>query len=419
MKQFTGGKLPGDEWFGQQAVYRISIGNFLLFGGLAAVMLGVRYKGDRRDAFLHHGSWLLKAGLWLLAMVLPFFFPNGLVNAYGEAAGVEATVCGRGGAPRSAPCEASPDALNPATPPAPSPHPAPALRAAWLARFGSPLFLVLQMVILLDLSQAWNDAWVEEGERDERFLYALLGATAAAYASAATAGGLLYYWFAPGGHDCSFNVAVVTVAMALCLAFTMVSLHPKARGGGGCRAAGILVCAAPPPRERFERCAPRPLIQFYTPCRAAPQVERGSLFPAACLSLYVMYMCYSALQSEPHDYECNRLGQRLNAASAGTLATGMLLTLLRCVCGVCVCVVGGREGGRDAAPLAAKARGTLLTLRSAHPSCSHRDHLPPPSSSPAAWSTLPSGRAATLTPLRSGTGRRRRRSRWWSGGSRG
>ena len=65
---------------------------------------------------------------------------------------------------------------------------------------------------------------------------------------------------------------------------------------------------------------------------ALPQIERGSLFPAACLSLYVMYMCYSALQSEPHDYECNRLGQRLNAASAGTLATGMLLTLLRCVC---------------------------------------------------------------------------------------
>lgn len=90
VKQFTGGKLPGDEWFGQQAVYRISMGNFLLFGGLAVVMLGVRYKADRRDRLLHHGSWLLKAGVWLLAMVLPFFFPNGLVSAYGESGGAPA-----------------------------------------------------------------------------------------------------------------------------------------------------------------------------------------------------------------------------------------------------------------------------------------------------------------------------------------
>lgn len=121
-------------------------------------------------------------------------------------------------------------------------------RAAWLARFGSPLFLVLQMVILLDLSQAWNDAWVEEGERDERFLYALLGATAAAYAGAATIGGLLYYWFAPGGHDCSFNVAVVSTALALCLAFTLVSLHPKVRRPPplGHTAAGPFVPAALP-----------------------------------------------------------------------------------------------------------------------------------------------------------------------------
>lgn len=62
-------------------------------------------------------------------------------------------------------------------------------------------------------------------------------------------------------------------------------------------------------------------------CRAAPQVERGSLFPAACISLYTMYLAYSALQSEPRDYECNALGQRLSAASATTLATGVLLTL--------------------------------------------------------------------------------------------
>lgn len=47
--------------------------------------------------------------------------------------------------------------------------------AGWLARFGSGMFLILQMIILLDFSQAWNDAWVSE--EDDNYLYGLLGLT--------------------------------------------------------------------------------------------------------------------------------------------------------------------------------------------------------------------------------------------------
>lgn len=61
------------------------------------------------------------------------------------------------------------------------------------------------------------------------------------------------------------------------------------------------------------------------------QARNGSLFPSAIFTLYCTYLCYSALVSEPHDYQCNGLGQRLNAASATTLATGMLLTLVSVV----------------------------------------------------------------------------------------
>ena len=52
------------------------------------------------------------------------------------------------------------------------------------------------------------------------------------------------------------------------------------------------------------------------------QARNGSLFPSAIFTLYCTYLCYSALVSEPHDYICNGLGQRINAASATTLATG-------------------------------------------------------------------------------------------------
>ena len=56
----------------------------MLFGLLSAAMVGVKYKSDKRDTFLHHGSWAIKLLLWALFITLPFFFPVGLINAYCE-----------------------------------------------------------------------------------------------------------------------------------------------------------------------------------------------------------------------------------------------------------------------------------------------------------------------------------------------
>lgn len=111
------GTEPSENWYGQQAVYRVSLGNFvspfaasasvegyvcpqsspktkllcqvslaaqLFFGLLALVLLGVNYKGDKRDQYLQHGGWLVKALLWLLCNIVPFFLPASVVNTYGE-----------------------------------------------------------------------------------------------------------------------------------------------------------------------------------------------------------------------------------------------------------------------------------------------------------------------------------------------
>lgn len=53
--------------------------------------------------------------------------------------------------------------------------------AGWAARFGSGLFLVIQMIILLDFTQSWNDTWVKNGEDDDRWLYGLLSLTVACF----------------------------------------------------------------------------------------------------------------------------------------------------------------------------------------------------------------------------------------------
>lgn len=100
--------------------------------------------------------------------------------------------------------------------------------------------------------------------------------------------GVLFYFFKPtGAGSCSLNVFLITASLLLCVGFSMLSLLPMARN--------------------------------------------GSLFPSSTTALYIMYLCYSALQSEPRDYECNGLGHRLNAASGSTLVIGMLVTLLSVV----------------------------------------------------------------------------------------
>ena len=141
------------------------------------------------------------------------------------------------------------------------------------------------------MSNSWNEAWVTEGESDPRYLYALLIGTVGAYALSFTSAGLAYHWFAPGTHDCSLNISLITLGLILVILITAVTLHPRIK-------------------------------------EANPG---ASVFVAGCTALYCSYLGFAALQSEPRDYECNALGQTLDATSGTTLAAGMLITLISTV----------------------------------------------------------------------------------------
>ncbi|XP_028759956.1 probable serine incorporator [Neltuma alba] len=221
-----------EEFLQVQAVLRVSLGNFLFFSILALIMIGVKDRNDRRDSW-HHGGWIAKIVIWVLLVVLMFFLPDVVFVVYG-----------------------------------------------WISKFGAGLFLLVQVVILLDFVHSWNDAWVEKDE--QKWYVALLVISIGCYLAAFTLSGILFIWFDPSGHDCGLNIFFLVMTMIIALAIGIISLHPQVN---------------------------------------------GSLLPASVISLYCAYVCYTGLSSEPHDYACNGLGNS-KAVTVSTLVLGLLTTVL-------------------------------------------------------------------------------------------
>ena len=225
------GMQPSDEWFGQSAVYRVSLGNFMFFGGLSAMLVDCKTRSDPRDRHIHHGSWTLKLAAWALCVIVPFLLPDGFIDAY-----------------------------------------------AWLARLGSGVFLVVQMVILLDFAFLWNETWV--AREHVGWVVGLLVSTIALYAGSITLVVFMYQWYAPKGLDCGRNAWLITTSLVPCVFFSALSTHPIAK--------------------------------------------EGSLLPSAVVTSYCVYLCYSALASEPTEYRCNPSGAYAGDGKASEVASTVL-----------------------------------------------------------------------------------------------
>ncbi|KAK3016188.1 hypothetical protein RJ639_007028 [Escallonia herrerae] len=221
-----------NEWFQTQAVLRVSLGNFLFFAVLALIMIGVKDQNDKRDS-LHHGGWIAKMVICVLLVILMFFLPNVVITIYET-----------------------------------------------LSKFGAGFFLLVQVIILLDATHSWNDAWVA---KDEQKYVALLVVSITCYLAAFAFSGIQFIWFNPSGHDCGLNVFFIVMTMVLAFSFAVIALHPKVN---------------------------------------------GSLLPASVISIYCAYVCYTGLAAEPRDYVCNGLHNRSKAVSASTLVLGLLTTVL-------------------------------------------------------------------------------------------
>ncbi|CAL5440454.1 unnamed protein product [Camellia sinensis] len=229
-------QTPDREWFETDAVLRVSLGNFLFFTILALLMVGVKSQKDPRDG-LHHGGWMMKIICWCLLVIFMFFLPNEIISFYETS-----------------------------------------------SKFGSGMFLLVQVVLLLDFVHGWNDKWVKY---DEQFWYiALFVVSLVCFIATFCFSGVLFYLFTPSGQDCGLNTFFIVMTLLLVVVFSIITLHP---------------------------------------------VVSGSILPASVISLYCVYLTYSGLASEPREYECNGLHNHSKAVSTGTLTVGLLTTVLSVV----------------------------------------------------------------------------------------
>jgi len=229
-------KTPDREWFETDAVLRVSLGNFLFFTILAILMIGVKNQKDPRDS-VHHGGWMMKVISWFLLVIFMFFLPNEIISFYES-----------------------------------------------ISKFGAGLFLLVQVVLLLDFVHGWNEKWVGY---DEQFWYIVLfSVSLVCYVATFVFSGLLFHWFTQAGQDCGLNTFFIVITLIFVFVFAIVALHPAIS---------------------------------------------GSILPASVISLYCVYLCYTGLASEPREYECNGLHKHSKSISTGTLTFGLLTTVLSVV----------------------------------------------------------------------------------------
>ncbi|GIL85121.1 hypothetical protein Vretifemale_13749 [Volvox reticuliferus] len=198
---------------GKEVALRVSFANLIYFGAhLLPCLLMIRTEDPRVD--LHAGLWLWQLVIWLGSLIGFMWMPTTALYGYAQ-----------------------------------------------FARYASGVFLILQLVLLVNFVYEINE-WLVE--RDNRGTWALLIAgTAISFAGGLVLTGVTYHYYAPAS-SCSLNIFFITWNLVL----------------------GLLMVGV-----------------LFVPGRA----PTAGLLTSGAVWLYCSYLTYSALASEPAN-RCTRGG---------------------------------------------------------------------------------------------------------------
>ncbi|CAC5388110.1 SERINC1_3 [Mytilus coruscus] len=244
-KNWVDTKIPGTSWdvfkqnnatekkewcdsvVGYLSVYRICFAMAAFFFLMALIMIAVKSSKDPRSG-IQNGFWFFKIIILIGICVGAFFIPRG---EFGKA-------------------------------------------WMYIGLIGAFLFVLIQLVLIIDFAHGWAESWVEKYEETESkcYYFGLLFFTIVFYIMALTCVILFYVFYAKG--DCHLHKFFVSFNLILCVAVSVLAILPK--------------------------------IQEVNP--------RSGLLQAAIISIYVQYLTWSAMTNNP-DRECN---PSLTAITGGT-----------------------------------------------------------------------------------------------------
>ncbi|XP_058111447.1 uncharacterized protein LOC131254744 [Magnolia sinica] len=128
-----------------------------------------------------------------------------------------------------------------------------------VAHFGAGVFLLIQLISIISFITWLNHFCCSEKNADKCRVY-VLATSIAAYVASMSGIVMMYIWYVPQ-ISCMLNIFFITLTMALIQVMTCVSLHKKVNGG---------------------------------------------LLTPGLMGLYVVFICWCAIRSEPLTEICNR-----------------------------------------------------------------------------------------------------------------
>lgn len=153
---------------------------------------------------------------------------------------------------------------------------------AWMyiGMVGGYLFILLQLILLIDFAYNWSESWVEKYETtgNKRWYWALVIVTSGIYILSIGAV-VCFFLFYTEPSGCKNNKFFISLNLVLCFMVSMVAIHPK-----------------------VQECQPS-----------------SGLLQAAVITLYTMYLTWSGMSNEP-DRMCNPSGSLI---SSDNLAPGL------------------------------------------------------------------------------------------------
>ncbi|XP_037026856.1 probable serine incorporator isoform X1 [Bradysia coprophila] len=169
---------------GYMAVYRICFALVCFFTLMAVITIGASSSKDPRAA-IQNGFWAIKYFIVIGITIAAFFIPKG---SFGTA-------------------------------------------WMWVGLIGGLLFILVQLVLLIDFAHNWSDAWIDNYRETESrgWFCALLSATGIQYILAIAGVVLLFINFTRGDEttSCGLPKFFISINLILCVIVSIISILPK------------------------------------------------------------------------------------------------------------------------------------------------------------------------------------------------